>query len=173
MMTQKVTGIGASPGLAIAKAIILNTEIYIPTRGSVEQPELEVQRFATAVQEAYAEIEQIRVAAEEKLGKEKAEIFEGHLLILEDPDLIDVVKDQISEEAVNAEYALHEVSQTFIEMLSQMEDELLRERAVDIRDVCGRVMNRLRGIEGGGLSQLTEECIINCNRFDTFGYCTA
>jgi len=159
-MTQKVTGIGASPGLAIAKAIILNTEIYIPTRGSVEQPELEVQRFATAVQEAYAEIEQIRVAAEEKLGKEKAEIFEGHLLILEDPDLIDVVKDQISEEAVNAEYALHEVSQTFIEMLSQMEDELLRERAVDIRDVCGRVMNRLRGIEGGGLSQLTEECII-------------
>lgn len=159
-MTIQLSGIGASPGLAIARAVVLKSETYIPMRGSVEQPELEVRRFQAAVREAQEEIEQVRITAEEKLGVEKAEIFEGHLLILEDPDLIDVVVDQINEKAVNAEYALHEVSQSFIDMLSQMEDELLRERAVDIRDVCGRVMNRLRGIEDGGLSLLTEECII-------------
>ncbi|GIQ63912.1 phosphoenolpyruvate-protein phosphotransferase [Paenibacillus cisolokensis] len=159
-MTQQLKGIGASPGLAIAKAIVLSTETYIPERSAVEQPELELQRFRNAVREAREEIERIRAAAEEKLGSEKAEIFEGHLLILEDPDLIDVIEDKIREEAVNAEYALYEVSQSFIETLSQMEDELLRERAADIRDICGRVMNRLRGIEGGDLSQLTDECII-------------
>ncbi|MFX3634754.1 MAG: phosphoenolpyruvate--protein phosphotransferase [Candidatus Pristimantibacillus sp.] len=159
-MTIHLSGIGASPGLAIARAVVLKTETYIPIRGFVEQPELEVRRFKTAVQEAQKEIEQVRSATEEKLGVEKAEIFQGHLLILEDPDLIDVVVDQINKEAVNAEYVLHQVSQSFIEMLNQMEDELLRERAVDIRDVCGRVMNHLRGIESWDLSLMSEECII-------------
>jgi phosphotransferase system enzyme I (PtsI) len=160
MLTQQLKGIGASPGLAIAKAIILKSETYIPAKSSVEQPELEVQRFRNAVREAREEIERIRAATEEKLGSEKAEIFAGHLFILEDPDLIDAIEDKIREEAVNAEYALHEVSQSFIEALGRMEDELLRERAADIRDVCGRVMNRLRGIEDGDLSQLTDECIL-------------
>ncbi|GAB2674123.1 phosphoenolpyruvate--protein phosphotransferase [Paenibacillus thermoaerophilus] len=159
-MTQQLKGIGASPGLAIAKAIILKSEAYFPAKSQVEQPELEVQRFRNAVREAREEIGQIRAAAEEKLGAEKAEIFEGHLFILEDPDLIDVIEDKIGSEAVNAEYALHEVSQSFIETLNQMEDELLRERAADVRDVCGRVMNRLRGVENVDLSQLTDECII-------------
>ncbi len=159
-MVQQLKGIGASPGLAIAQAIILKPETYIPAKSLVEQPELEAQRFRNAVREAREEIERIRAATEEKLGSEKAEIFEGHLLILEDPDLIDVIADKIGAESVNAEYALYEVSQSFIEALSRMEDELLRERAADVRDVCGRVMNRLRGVETVDLSQLRDECII-------------
>lgn len=160
MMTLRLKGIGASPGLAIAPAVILRSETYVPERRPAEQPEQEVQRFRDAVREAREEIARIRAAAEEKLGPEKAEIFEGHLLILEDPDLIDVVEDTIRAEAVNAEYALHQVSRSFIEALEQMEDERLRERAADVRDVCGRVMDRLRGVSGGDLSRLMDECIL-------------
>jgi phosphotransferase system enzyme I (PtsI) len=159
-MAKQLQGIAASPGLAIARAVVLDAEAYVPVRGSVEQPEREVARFRDAIRQAQAEIERIRAAAEEKLGAEKAAIFEGHLLILEDPDLIETVEERIREEAVNAEYALYEASQTFIEALSQLEDESLRERAADVRDVSGRVINALRGVQGGDLSQLAEECVI-------------
>lgn len=160
-MTQRqLKGIGASPGLAIAKAFVMKTEAYTPVQSSVDNAEQETERFLNAVRQAKSELEQIRASTEEKLGAEKAEIFEGHLLILEDPDLIDVIVDKIKTDSVNAEFALYEVSQSFIEMLNQMDDELLRERAVDIKDVTGRVMNRLRGTESGDLSRLTDECII-------------
>ncbi|WP_027094419.1 phosphoenolpyruvate--protein phosphotransferase [Cohnella thermotolerans] len=159
-MAKQLQGIAASPGLAIARAVVLDAEAYVPVRGSVEQPEREVARFRDAIRQAQAEIERIRAVAEEKLGAEKAAIFEGHLLILEDPDLIETVEERIREEAVNAEYALYEASQTFIEALSQLEDESLRERAADVRDVSGRVINALRGVQGGDLSQLAEECVI-------------
>jgi phosphotransferase system enzyme I (PtsI) len=159
-MKQLLKGIGASPGIAIARAFTLKSEVYIPVQNTVENPTIEVERFRDAVREAQGELELIRQSTEERLGAEKAEIFEGHLLILEDPDLIDVIIDKINEEAVNAEYALNEVSQSFIDLLSQMEDELLRERAVDIRDVCGRVMNRLRGTVQGNLTELRDKCIL-------------
>ncbi|KIL35196.1 phosphoenolpyruvate-protein phosphotransferase [Cohnella kolymensis] len=159
-MNQLLKGIAASPGLAIAKAFVLKSEEYTPVQTTVGNPELEAERFMNAVNQARAELEQIRASTEEKLGAHEAQIFEGHLLILEDPDLIDVIVDRIKTESVNAEFALYEVSQSFIDMLNQMEDELLRGRAVDIQDVTGRVMNRLRGTDSGNLSQMTEPCII-------------
>ncbi|MBB6671915.1 phosphoenolpyruvate--protein phosphotransferase [Cohnella nanjingensis] len=159
-MTRKIEGIAASSGIAIARAVVLNAETYVPVRSPAEEPEREVERFRAAVRQAQGEIERIRASVEEKLGAEKAAIFEGHLLILEDPDLIETVEGQIREEAVNAEYALHEVAQTFIEALGQLEDEALRERAADVRDVSGRILNALRGVQGGDLSQLAEECVV-------------
>ncbi|GGG67183.1 phosphoenolpyruvate--protein phosphotransferase [Paenibacillus radicis (ex Gao et al. 2016)] len=160
-MTQpQLQGIAASPGIAIARAIRIDLEEYIPEKTTVQDPKQEVARFRQAVEAAGEQIEGIREATEQKLGAEKAEIFEGHLLLLEDPELIDVVVENIENDAVNAEYALYEVSQSFIEMLSQLDDEMLRERAVDIRDVRGRVLNLLRGVGGSDHTQLQEECII-------------
>jgi phosphotransferase system enzyme I (PtsI) len=160
-MTHMVTGIGASPGIAIAPAFILKSEeAYIPSLNKVADPAAESARFQTAVAHSQEDLEQIRQSALEKLGAEKAEIFEGHLLILEDPDLIDVILENIRDNAVNAEYALHETSQSFIDMLEQMEDELLRGRAVDIKDVTGRVMRHLRGVEQTDLSAMPQECVL-------------
>jgi phosphotransferase system enzyme I (PtsI) len=160
MMKQIFRGIGASRGLAAARAYVYKSEDYVPAKANVERSELEVERFQSAIRQAWADIEQIRTTTQEKLGSDKAEIFEGHLMILEDPDLIDVIIEKIKEEKVNAEYALYETSRSFIDMLSQMDDEYLRERAVDVRDVCGRIMNCLRGREQADLSALTEECIV-------------
>ncbi|WP_028612784.1 phosphoenolpyruvate--protein phosphotransferase [Paenibacillus harenae] len=159
-MTTALKGIGASPGIAIARVFSLSSERYIPVRTTVTDTQQEVARFREAVAVARKEIEAIRISAEEKLGAEKAEIFEGHLMLLEDPDLIDAIIEKIGIESVCAEFALYEVSQSFIELLQSMEDELLRGRAVDIEDVSGRVMSRLRGVPHMDLANLTEECVI-------------
>ncbi len=135
-----ITGTAASPGIAIAKAYRLKNQNYIPTRTAVPDPKQEVSRFQEAVENARRELEDIRDLTEQKMGSQKAEIFEAHMLLLEDPDLIDVILENISAEKINAEYALYEVSQGFIEMLMGMDNELLRERAADVRDVSGRIM---------------------------------
>ncbi|MFF2092757.1 phosphoenolpyruvate--protein phosphotransferase [Paenibacillus sp. NPDC058174] len=159
-LQPQLQGIAASPGIAIARAVTIELEEYIPQKATIQQPEQEVARFHQAIEAAREQIEGIREATERKLGAEKAEIFEGHLLLLEDPELIDVVVENIENDAVNAEFALYEVSQSFIEMLSQLDDEMLRERAVDIRDVRGRIIDQLRGVAVSGHTQHEEECII-------------
>jgi phosphotransferase system enzyme I (PtsI) len=159
-MTRYFKGIGASPGIAIAKAYPLKSETFVPEKRTVDDPEREVERFREAVKQAQDELELIRRQTEEKLGQEKAEIFEGHLLILEDPELIDTIEGNIRDNAVNAEFALHEASAFFVETLLQLDDETLRGRAADVKDVCGRVMNRLRGTESADLSGISEACIV-------------
>ncbi|MBB6731392.1 phosphoenolpyruvate--protein phosphotransferase [Cohnella zeiphila] len=159
-MTKQLAGIAASPGIAIARAVVLNAEEYVPVRTTVAQPERETARLQAAIGQARAEIERIRAATEEKLGAEKAAIFEGHLLILEDPDLIETAESRIREEAVNAEYALYETAQTFVEALLALDDETLRERAADVRDICGRIVGILRGAPKRDLSLLSDECIV-------------
>lgn len=157
---SSLKGIAASPGIAIARAVILTQEEYVPEQTVIADTGAETARFHAAVEAAKDEIEAIRSETERKLGAEKAEIFEGHLMLLDDPELIDAVVEKIEHESAGAEYALYEVSQAFIEMLSELDDEMLRERAVDVRDVRGRVLDALRGVQGGNLTQLQDECVI-------------
>lgn len=160
-MSLTISGIGASPGMAIAAAFWWRpARAQAPQRAEVEDAEAEAARFQAAVEVARGELETLRRTTLERLGEDKAEIFEGHLLILEDPELIDTVMEQVRGSGVNAEFALHEVSATFINLLEQMDDELLRERAADVRDVCGRVMRHLRGDEGMDASALPESCVL-------------
>jgi len=153
-------GVAASPGYAVAKAYILKRETYTPDRLTVDDPVAEQRRFSDAIEFAVREIDEIRRTILDKLGASKAEIFEGHLLLLRDPELLDAVLGSIGEQRVNAEYALHEVSRMYIGIFEGMDNELLRARAVDIADVSDRVMNRLRGIPHVDVSALTEPCIL-------------
>ncbi|TYP79633.1 phosphoenolpyruvate--protein phosphotransferase [Paenibacillus methanolicus] len=159
-MSHNLTGIAASPGYAIAPIVTLKPARPAPLREHVADPRAEQARFAAAIEQSRTELEQIRQLTEQRLGAEKAEIFEGHLMLLEDPELIDATNDKIAEEAVNAEYALREVAGTFIAMLESMDNELLRERAVDIRDIASRVTSHLLGEPHQDLSTLAETCII-------------
>ncbi|TXK86201.1 phosphoenolpyruvate--protein phosphotransferase [Paenibacillus sp. N3.4] len=159
-MTKRFSGIAASPGIAIAKAFRLNNEQYEPTSDKVADVHIEAERFSQAVEEAKQELEQIRVMTEQRMGAAKSEIFEAHILLLEDPDLIDVIIENIENDHMNAEFALHEVANSFIEMLSTMDNELLRERASDVRDVAGRVMSRLRGVSYAAVSAINEPCVL-------------
>lgn len=159
-MSQLLTGVPASPGIAIAKAYRLEAEESIPQQRKVDDPAAEKQRLRSAVDAAKADIDRIRETTLERLGPQKAEIFEAHLFLLDDPDLIDTTLDQIESEGVNAEYALHEVASSIIEALQSMDNEMLRERAADVKDITGRVISKLEGREHSALSELSAETIL-------------
>lgn len=160
VLSHPLGGIAASPGYAIAQVIKLESEQYVPEPLRSTNAEEQIARLHAAIEGARSELEVIRALAERKLGAEKAEIFEGHLLLLEDPDLIEGTEQLIRDDSVHAEYALHTVANQFIEMLLELDNDLLRERAVDIRDVTGRMMSHLRGIPHPDLSLINEPCII-------------
>lgn len=159
-MSQLLTGVPASPGIAIAKAYRLEAEESIPQQRKVDDPAAEKQRLRSAVDAAKADIDRIRETTLERLGPQKAEIFEAHLFLLDDPDLIDTTLDQIESEGVNAEYALYEVASSIVEALQSMDNEMLRERAADVKDITGRVISKLEGREHSALSELSAETIL-------------
>lgn len=163
MMPKTLSGIAASPGIAIAKAYRMQKRQYVPEKRSAARPAAEADRFRQAVSEAKQRIQQIRDQAEARMGAGKAEIFEGHLLLLEDPELIDVVIERIEREAEHAEYALYTVTMNVVELLQSLDNELLKERAEDVKDVSGRIMDLLRNVQSSSISNITEEVIIVCD----------
>ncbi|MEK3686481.1 phosphoenolpyruvate--protein phosphotransferase [Paenibacillus sp. FSL R10-2736] len=156
----KISGIAASAGIAVAKAFILKHPDYTITKTTISDVELEVVRLESALEISKGELARIKARTLAELGEKKAEIFESHLLILEDPELISPVMDKIREEAVNADYALQEVANQFIEMFENMKSTYLQERAADMRDVTKRVLNHLLGISYVSPAEISEEVIV-------------
>ncbi|RBW71552.1 phosphoenolpyruvate--protein phosphotransferase [Bacillus taeanensis] len=159
-MSINITGIGASSGIAIAKAFVLeNPELEIETK-KVQSADEEIERLESALKQSRQELEAIKEHTEKELGEDKAEIFAAHLLVLQDPELVDTVKDKIKTEQINAESALNDVSSMFITMFEQMDNEYMKERAADIRDVSKRVLAHLLGVTFASPASITEEVII-------------
>lgn len=156
----KISGIAASAGIAVAKAFILKHPDYTITKTNVSDVELEIVKLESALEISKGELARIKARTLAELGEKKAEIFESHLLILEDPELISPVMDKIREEAVNADYALQEVANQFIEMFENMKSTYLQERAADMRDVTKRVLNHLLGISYVSPAEISEEVIV-------------
>ncbi|SFD60799.1 phosphotransferase system, enzyme I, PtsI [Bacillus sp. OV194] len=159
-MSEKISGIAASAGIAIAKAFILENPELIIEKKPVENTGLEVERFSAAVEKAKGELQVIKENALKELGEDKAAIFAAHLLVLEDPELIDAVKTKIQNENVNAESAMDEISGMFISMFEQMDNEYMKERAADIRDVSKRVLAHLLGVQFSSPASISEEVVI-------------
>lgn len=155
-----LNGIAASNGIAIAKAYRLVEPDLTFQKTTVSDSSTEVSRFRSALGIAKAELSTIRDRAEQELGRDKAAIFEAHLLVLSDPELINPIEDKINTEKVNAESALKETSDFFINMFEQMDNEYMRERAADIRDVTKRVLSHLLNVQMVNPSMITEEVII-------------
>lgn len=159
-MSKTIVGVAASSGVAIGKAFLLaNPHLQIETV-SVEDPSSEIKRLTDALEQAKEDLREISERAEREMGPDKAAIFQAHLLVLEDPELVETVKGKIAAEKVNAESALHETAQTFIELFEQMDNEYMKERAADIRDVTKRVLCHLLGVEFAAPSDLAEEVIL-------------
>ncbi|MGG0463400.1 phosphoenolpyruvate--protein phosphotransferase [Priestia aryabhattai] len=159
-MTKEIQGIAASSGIAIAKAFRLENPELTVEKKSVTEVEAEVARLEAALEKSKSELETIREHARKELGDDKAEIFEAHLLVLSDPELINPIKDKITNENVNAEHALDEVAAMFINMFESMDNEYMKERAADIRDVTKRVLAHLLGVNVSNPSLISEEVVI-------------
>ncbi|MGD6841805.1 phosphoenolpyruvate--protein phosphotransferase [Bacillus infantis] len=153
-------GIAASSGIAIAKAYRLVEPDLSFSKKTVEDADSEVGRFQQALATSKSELEAIREKAEKDLGADKAAIFDAHLLVLSDPELISPIEDKIKTEKVNAEQALKETADMFVSMFEQMDNEYMKERAADIRDVTKRVLSHLLGVQVVNPSMIAEEVII-------------
>lgn len=159
-MIENLRGIAASSGIAIGKAFLMIEPDLTVTKSTVSNKDDEITRFHGAVDAAKLELQKIRDRAEIDLGSENAAIFDAHLLVLGDPELLGSVEGKINEEAVNAEFALQETADTLIVMFEQLDNEYMRERAADIRDVTKRVIARLLGVEIPNIGSINEEVVI-------------
>ncbi|WP_227936671.1 phosphoenolpyruvate--protein phosphotransferase [Alkalihalobacillus deserti] len=157
---RSLTGIAASSGVAIAKAFVHEEPNMTIELKEVQDPTSEVQRLDQALTKSKEELSVIKDKTEKELGADKAEIFAAHLLVLSDPELVDTVKGRITDDKQNAEYAMNEVSTMFITMFENMDNEYMKERAADIRDVSKRVLGHLLGIEAQSLATISEETIV-------------
>ncbi|PLR97483.1 phosphoenolpyruvate--protein phosphotransferase [Bacillus sp. T33-2] len=159
-MSSFLLGIAASNGIAIAKAYRLVEPDLSFDKQTMDNPGEEVSRFQAALSTSKSELEQIRDRAGQELGADKAAIFDAHLLVLSDPELIAPIEDKIKTENVNAELALKETADMFIGMFESMDNEYMKERAADIRDVTKRVLSHLLGVQIPNPSMIAEEVII-------------
>ena len=157
-----ITGIPASPGIVFGKALVLKEEkIVLDTQKiSEEQVEAEVARFYAGREAAVEQLNSIHQRALKSLGEEKAAIFEGHLMILEDEELEEEIIDYLRSNKVNASVAANKIIDQQVEMLSEIDDEYLKERAGDIRDIGNRLIKNILGMHIVDLGDITEESIL-------------
>ncbi|EFU41923.1 phosphoenolpyruvate-protein phosphotransferase [Paenibacillus vortex V453] len=157
---NNLKGIAASAGIAIARAFTLEHPDYSVTEKQVTDTDAELAKLDAALAQSQAELEAIKARTLQELGEKKAEIFESHLLILNDPELIEPVKAKIASESVNAEFALNETATQFIQMFENMKSAYLQERAADMRDVTKRILKHLLGLNYVSPSEISEEVIV-------------
>lgn len=155
-----ISGIAASAGIAIAKAFRLEHPDYTVTQKTVKNAEAEIAKLDDALAKSQVELERIKERTLQELGAQKAEIFESHLLILNDPELISPVKDMITNDQVNADYALNETSKQFVSMFENMKSVYLQERAADMKDVTKRILGHLLGLNVQNPAEISEEVIV-------------
>ncbi|AZK46595.1 phosphoenolpyruvate--protein phosphotransferase [Paenibacillus lentus] len=155
-----IQGIAASAGVAIAPVFKLEHPDYTVKHRGIEDTAAEITRLEEALSKSQQELEAIKARTQQELGEKKAEIFESHLLILNDPELLTPVRDKINTEKVSAEYALNETAQQFISMFENMKSDYLRERAADMKDVTKRVLTHLLGLNYVNPAEISEEVIV-------------
>ncbi|MGX6526306.1 phosphoenolpyruvate--protein phosphotransferase [Staphylococcus aureus] len=160
-MSKLIKGIGASDGVAIAKAYLLvEPDLTFDKNEKVTDVEGEVAKFNNAIEASKVELTKIRNNAEVQLGADKAAIFDAHLLVLDDPELIQPIQDKIKNENANAATALTDVTTQFVTIFESMDNEYMKERAADIRDVSKRVLSHILGIELPNPSMIDESVVI-------------
>lgn len=152
----------ASPGIAFGDAFVVNVEDLPVTADRVppDQIELEVQRFETALQETEEELRKLHKQLEDEMGVEHAKILDSHRMILTDEVACKDTIRHIKKHKVNAAYAFTTVLDKVLTTFDQMEDQYLKERAEDIRDVKRRVVRNLLGQKVEGLSNLRKKAIV-------------
>ncbi len=156
---RKITGIAVSSGIAIAKAHRLENVSHTIEKKQIDDIELEITRLDTAIAQSSEDLEKIKEQAKKDFGDDEAAIFEAHLLVLNDPEMIDAAKEGIRS-GNNAEWALQESALVFINMFESMDNEYMKERAVDVRDVTQRIQSHLLGVALSDPSLIDEQVVI-------------
>jgi len=156
-------GIPVSPGFAIGKALVLHSDdsFTIPFQ-LIESSQIpqEIARFEDAITRTRAEILGIRKKISDQIGREHSDIFNAHLMILEDRTLIEDVIEQIKQKKATAEYAFSVIIKRYFEAFARIDDEYLKERIADIKDVGRRLLQNLYGEQKSLLENIQENVVI-------------
>jgi phosphotransferase system enzyme I (PtsI) len=155
-------GIPGSPGIAHGTVFrFLHRDVEVPSYQINEsERESELERFKTAVDITRAQITEIRKAVSNNLGEKEAGIFDAHLLVLEDQALFDDIDKEIQNSGDNIEQCVFRVTQRYHDYFNQLEDEYLRERAADLKDISKRLLRNLIGETGAGTAFLEEPRVL-------------
>lgn len=161
-MTKCISGIPVSDGVAMGKVLLLKKAERAASTVKIaeDETEKEIQRFKEAVGRVIGQTKELYESAKVKLGEEEAEIFAAHLSVAEDPMIDEGVCEKIRESGMNSELALEQTLSEISQLFDSMEDEYLKERAADVKDVGGRIMDSLKGNTAADLSSLPYPCII-------------
>ncbi|MBY3643240.1 phosphoenolpyruvate--protein phosphotransferase [Enterococcus faecium] len=160
-MVEMLKGIAASDGVAVAKAYLLVQPDLTFSKATVEDTAAEEARLDAALAKSTEELQQIREKAAQSLGEAEAQVFDAHLMVLSDPEMVGQIKQNIKDNSVNAESALKEVTDMYIGMFEAMEDNAyMQERAADIRDVAKRILAHLLGVTLPNPSMINEEVVV-------------
>ncbi|TJX13713.1 phosphoenolpyruvate--protein phosphotransferase [Tissierella creatinini] len=155
-----MNGLGTSPGIAIGKAFIYETPEIIVEKIHILDIDYEIARLDSAIEEVKKDIQKLYDLSLDSIGESDAEIFNAHLMILEDPELYSAVTKMIKDNQVNCEWALKKSAEYFISLFEGIEDEYLKARASDIKDVTDSLMRCLLDIKPLDLSQIDKDSII-------------
>ena len=155
-------GIPGSPGVSHGQVFrFLHGNVEVPQyQVSVSEQEAELGRFRDAIEITRSQIEEIRKEVAKNLGEKEAGIFDAHIMVLEDQALLDDIAKEISETGDNIEQCVHRVTQRYYDYFNQLEDEYLRERASDLKDISKRLLRNLVGETSAGTAFLDEPRIL-------------
>ena len=157
---MNIKGIAASNGIAIAKAFKLIEPELTVVKTTVTDVEAEINLYKEALVKTTEELQKIKVKAAQNLSEEEAAVFDAHINMANDPELLGQTTDKIKSESVNASYAFDEISNMFIMMFESMDNEYFRERAADIKDIKKRILAHLLGVKVNDPSTIDEQVVI-------------
>lgn len=152
---MKLEGKSVFSGIAIGKCKIFGKKDQVVKRSKVTDTDLEIKRFTQAKEQAKSQLAALYEKALKEVGEANAAIFEVHQMMLDDLDYVESITNMISSQGINAEYAVATTGDNFAEMFAAMDDDYMRERAADVKDISNRVIHILQGgSEQAGLGDL-------------------
>lgn len=157
---EKYIGKGVYGAVAIGKISVFKRSDMEVKRIKIDDPDGEIERLENAKKKAVSELEKIYEKALKEVGEANAQIFEIHIMMIDDDDYNDAIKEMITNQSVNAEYAVAVTADNFAEMFSSMDDAYMQARSADVRDISNRIISCLGDNESS--SSLSDEKVIIC-----------
>ncbi len=153
-------GTSASSGIGIGKAAIVEEAELVITRETVSDTEAELARFKGALETSMKDTEALAADLATRVGEKEAEILQGHIMLLSDPMLTSEIENSIKNDAVNSEFAIENVCNMYADMFASMGDELMQQRATDMRDIKTRMQKVLMGVHSVDIAALPAGSVI-------------
>lgn len=153
-------GTNASSGIGIGNAVIVEEKELVIKREAVRDAAAEVERFKGALDLTLKKTEELAADLATRVGEKEAEIMQGHMMLLMDPMLTGEIETAITGESICAEYAIEQVCTMYADMFAAMDDELMQQRATDMRDIKARMQRELLGVESVDIASLPAGTIL-------------